>query len=124
MPPWLTRARSIHITFRCMTFVASGLPRGVRHASAGITAATIFAMSLVAPRLAEADAPTRVQAPQGIVWTGTDATVSVEELALRAAPILWFSPDEPLLFIDPTAPRIPGARQVQTAPVLARPRNR
>ncbi len=33
----------------------------------------------------------------GIVWWGTETEMTVERLASLAAPIFWFSPDEPLL---------------------------
>jgi hypothetical protein len=34
---------------------------------------------------------------RGVIWTGADTTMTIERLAAYAAPILWFSPDEPLL---------------------------
>jgi hypothetical protein len=33
----------------------------------------------------------------GVVWYGMDSTLTVDRLAAYCAPILWFSPDEPLL---------------------------
>ncbi len=33
----------------------------------------------------------------GIIWAGNDPIMTFEELAAYCAPILWFSPDEPLL---------------------------
>jgi len=33
----------------------------------------------------------------GVVWYGLDSTMTIEEFAAHCAPILWFSPDEPLL---------------------------
>jgi hypothetical protein len=33
----------------------------------------------------------------GILWSGRDQTMTIERLAAYAAPVLWFSPDEPLL---------------------------
>ena len=33
----------------------------------------------------------------GIIWTGLDPEMTIERLAAYAAPVLWFSPDEPLL---------------------------
>ncbi len=33
----------------------------------------------------------------GLVWFGPDSTLTVEQIAAYCAPILWFSPDEPLL---------------------------
>jgi hypothetical protein len=32
-----------------------------------------------------------------VIWTGRDPTMTIERLAAYAAPVLWFSPDEPLL---------------------------
>jgi hypothetical protein len=34
---------------------------------------------------------------EAIVWSGSDSLMSFEDLAAYAGPILWFSPDEPLL---------------------------
>ena len=33
----------------------------------------------------------------GIVWAGSDPIMTIQELASYCAPIIWFSPDEPLL---------------------------
>jgi len=33
----------------------------------------------------------------GVVWYGLDTTMTVERIAAYCAPVLWFSPDEPLL---------------------------
>jgi len=33
----------------------------------------------------------------GIIWKGNETSLSFQELAAYAAPMLWFSPDEPLL---------------------------
>src|SRR5512145_1029915 len=33
----------------------------------------------------------------GVVWAGTDSLVPFAELAAYCGPVLWFSPDEPLL---------------------------
>jgi hypothetical protein len=33
----------------------------------------------------------------GVLWSGLDRTMTIERLAAYAAPVLWFSPDEPLL---------------------------
>jgi hypothetical protein len=38
-----------------------------------------------------------LRADYALVWTGLDPQMSIERLAAYAAPILWFSPDEPLL---------------------------
>src|SRR5262245_43742510 len=34
---------------------------------------------------------------RGVIWTGRDTSMTIERLAAYAAPILWLSPDEPLL---------------------------
>ena len=39
----------------------------------------------------------------GIVWYGSDPKMTFEELASYCGPILWFSPDEPLLDFTPGA---------------------
>ncbi len=33
----------------------------------------------------------------GVIWVGNDPIMTFQELASYCAPILWFSPDEPLL---------------------------
>ncbi len=33
----------------------------------------------------------------GMIWWGTESEMTVQRLASLAAPIYWFSPDEPLL---------------------------
>jgi hypothetical protein len=40
------------------------------------------------------------------IWTGDRVVVAVEEIALRAAPILWFSTDEPLFINGLTGPSV------------------
>ena len=37
----------------------------------------------------------------GLLWTGSDPTMTIERLAAYAAPVLWVSPDEPLLKAGP-----------------------
>ena len=45
---------------------------------------------------------------EGIVWRGSNPTMTFEELAKYCGPILWFSPDEPLLHMIPgDGPMIP-----------------
>ena len=53
----------------------------------------------------------------GVVWYGLDSTMTVERVAAYCAPILWFSPDEPLLD-DQTGKgiRIPEAFPFENAP--------
>ena len=34
----------------------------------------------------------------GLIWTGYESTISLNELSVYGAPMLWFSPDEPDLF--------------------------
>jgi hypothetical protein len=41
----------------------------------------------------------------GIIWTGLDPKMPIERLAAYAAPVVWFSPDEPLLRIGQTGGR-------------------
>jgi hypothetical protein len=53
----------------------------------------------------------------GVVWFGTDTTMTIERFVAYCAPILWFSPDEPLLD-DRTGKeiRIPEAFPFENAP--------
>jgi hypothetical protein len=41
----------------------------------------------------------------GIIWTGHETKMPIERLAAYAAPVVWFSPDEPLLTIGQTGGR-------------------
>jgi len=41
------------------------------------------------------------QDPTGILWYGSTPRITFEELARYCGPILWFSPDEPLLDFTP-----------------------
>ena len=45
----------------------------------------------------------------GIIWTSTESTISFEELAKYAAPMLWFSPDEINLFDKHGNKQLPNA---------------
>ncbi len=54
---------------------------------------SIFVMSVL---LASAATAARKDLPVGTVWYGTKTTLTFQELALYCAPVLWFSPDEPL----------------------------
>jgi hypothetical protein len=53
----------------------------------------------------------------GVVWYGLDSTMTVERVAAYCAPVLWFSPDEPLLD-DNTGKdiRIPAAFPFEDSP--------
>ena len=44
----------------------------------------------------------------GVIWTGLDPKMTIERLAAYAAPVLWFSPDEPLLKTGPGRRRAKG----------------
>lgn len=54
---------------------------------------------------------------QGVVWYGLDSTMTIQKFAEMCAPILWFSPDEPLL-MDRTGKDIhlPEPFPFETAP--------
>jgi hypothetical protein len=53
----------------------------------------------------------------GFIWAGSDSLMTTERLAAYAAPILWFSPDEPnLAGKTGKAIRIPEAFPFETAP--------
>jgi hypothetical protein len=69
------------------SILALGLPGGA-HSSAPETAPPPSAECCKHPDLA---------AEYGILWTGDDPVMTVERLAAYAAPVVWFSPDEPLL---------------------------
>jgi hypothetical protein len=65
---------------------------------------------------------------EGIAWSGHDSVMTVQRLAAYCAPILWFSPDEPLLHGGHRSSiRIPAAfpfeAQVDTPVVYFRLRN-
>jgi hypothetical protein len=54
---------------------------------------------------------------QAVVWTGTDSTMTFDDLASYCGPILWFSPDEPLVEDTPgLAIRQPAAFPFEEAP--------
>ncbi len=55
----------------------------------------VLASPLVGQQLT--DAPCDFSHVPGVIWWGTDTTMSLAQLASYAAPIYWFSPDEPLL---------------------------
>ncbi len=44
---------------------------------------------------------------EGVIWKGKKSNISFEELAIVAAPMLWFSPDEPLLQSNNGSNKIP-----------------
>jgi hypothetical protein len=90
------------------------------------------ALCSLGPWLSEQDGTARAQASRlakvtdpccevagvpGVVWYGLDSTLTVERVAAYCAPILWFSPDEPLLD-DKTGKeiRIPEAFPFENAP--------
>lgn len=67
-----------------------------------LVAVMLLASSLAAPRLAAQQQPAARSACDfheihGAVWWGTESQMPVRRLAAYMAPVLWFSPDEPLL---------------------------
>jgi hypothetical protein len=53
----------------------------------------------------------------GVVWFGTQRTMTLNELASYVAPVYWFSPDEPLLNqMERDSIRIPEALPFEDAP--------
>jgi hypothetical protein len=61
--------------------------------------ATVVAGETVGPPTAECCQQPDLADRYGIIWTGADHEMTVERLAAYAAPVVWFSPDEPLLKI-------------------------
>ena len=61
-----------------------------------------------APPTAECCQHRELAADYGIIWAGHQREISVEQLAAYAAPVLWFSPDEPLLKGPPGHPPLKG----------------
>jgi hypothetical protein len=54
---------------------------------------------------------------EAIIWSGVDSLMTIEELASYAGPVLWFSPDEPLLRgTSGVDMRIPEAFPFEEAP--------
>lgn len=62
---------------------------------------TIASADLLADELATDGGPLRIG---GTIWMGSSGTVPLRTIAERAAPILWFSPDEPLLYDGKNGP--------------------
>ena len=53
----------------------------------------------------------------GIVWSGQDSSMTLERLAAYCGPVLWFSPDEPLLQgSEETGIRVPSAFPFEASP--------
>jgi len=48
----------------------------------------------------------------GIIWTGDEPKMPIERLAAYAAPVVWFSPDEPLLKIGQSGGRTARGKDV------------
>jgi hypothetical protein len=65
-----------------------------------VTAGPAFAQPS-APPTAECCQHKELASHYGIIWTGLDPVMTVERLVAYAAPVLWFSPDEPLLKVGP-----------------------
>ena len=74
--------------------------------------------SLTASRLARsADPCCDLEGVQGVVWYGLDSTMTIQKFAEACAPILWFSPDEPLLMdAEGKEIRIPEAFPFESTP--------
>lgn len=71
-----------------------------------------------ASRLARsADPCCDLEGVQGAVWYGLDSTMTIQKFAEACAPILWFSPDEPLLMdAEGKDIRIPEPFPFESAP--------
>jgi hypothetical protein len=74
-------------------------------------------MSFDAPHLNIGDAG--LVASNGVVWRGANGDLSLKALAERLAPILWFSPDEPLLHSARSIPdKLPCDPDAASGPVV------
>jgi hypothetical protein len=78
-------------------------PRAIGQIATRRGAALLLSLSLLsaAPVAAQIDVDRQepcctIEDPR-VVWTGQRATMTLAELAAHVAPVLWFSPDEPLL---------------------------
>jgi hypothetical protein len=75
----------------------------MRHALARAVAVAVLTVAAAAPGPAAHAQSERVDSIRslddvwGLVWYGDDSLMTVGEIASYCAPILWFSPDEPLL---------------------------
>lgn len=68
-------------------------------ARAFVLLAVVATQFAVGPTAAQGAPPARCDFSRvpGVIWWGTDTTMSLAQLAAYAAPVYWFSPDEPLL---------------------------
>ena len=65
---------------------------------------------------ARADGSCRLDTVQGVVWHGTDTVLPLARLAAYAAPVYWFSPDEPHLRAEEGGPvQLPQALPFEDA---------
>jgi hypothetical protein len=65
-----------------------------------------------APHAAECCTHPHLAEQYGIIWTGHATKMPIERLAAYAAPVVWFSPDEPLLTIGQTGGRKARGRDI------------
>jgi hypothetical protein len=93
---------------------------GRRGRAAGLGFAAMALVLPSAPVLAQLDEPPAapptaeccvhedITEDYAVIWTGNDPKMAIERLAAYAAPVLWFSPDEPLLKTGPGRRRLKG----------------
>jgi len=85
--------------------------------TAGLAAGPLAAQDYTAVPIATRGSRAALDTVPGFIWAGSDSLMTMERLAAYAAPILWFSPDEPnLAGKTGKAIRIPEAFPFETAP--------
>jgi len=87
--------------------------RGLMRRALGLLLAVLMSQHALASEGAAAprqEQPCRLETLRGVVWHGTQTVLPLSRLAAYAAPVYWFSPDEPKLRAeDGEALRLPEA---------------
>jgi hypothetical protein len=79
----------------------------------------LLAGVLVRPALAQSTRADTDAVQPGVLWQGSSPDLSLRDIATLAAPILWYSRDEPLLFTDnPIVPEAHPCDVASTTPVV------
>ena len=74
-----------------------GIRRDLRRAAGWSTAVLVAATSVIAQEAAQPLGTCDPEAMPGAVWWGTDQSLTAHRLASYAAPVIWFSWEEPSL---------------------------